>query len=62
MPVKHTYYYQQPNGNTYKKIIANGFEEPLEITKYSYNANNMLTKAVVEDKQNGKTTEVLVVE
>ena len=48
------YYYQEPNGNTYKKIVTNAYGEPTETTEYTYNSWNLLESAAVQ-KGNTKT-------
>lgn len=68
-----TYYYQKPNGNTYKKIVTNEYGEPSEITDYTYNSWNLMESASVQkghtktdvtfkydatNRRNGKITKV----
>ncbi len=68
-----TFYYQQPNGNTYKKIVTNEYGEPVETADYTYNSWNLMDSASVQkgntktdvtfkydatNRRNGKITEV----
>ncbi|MCI8405156.1 MAG: DUF4474 domain-containing protein [Clostridia bacterium] len=68
-----TYYYQKPNGNTYKKIVTNEYGEPTEMTDYTYNSWNLMDSASVKkgntktdvifkydatNRRNGKMTEI----
>jgi RHS repeat-associated protein len=72
--LSRTAYYQEPNGNTYKKVVLDGESgDPTEVTDYTYNSWNLMESASVQkgnvrtdvtfsydatDRRNGKTTKV----